>query len=222
MPDRDGPPRPAGWERALGVAVGGVVAGVVAVVLCVVLADRVLTLLVLAAVGLAVAAVVRMVRSMRRVGALDEARWVALVRVLLALLGVGVAVRGTVGLEREGLTLASVDDVMWSAGPWPPGVATRLHLMSELGRPAWEVVLSALGGVVLAWLLIGGGFRGLRSWAAADRAAAAGTTSPPFATQRAERLLATVLLVALTWLVVRGNVADVIGWWSSSGPGMSP
>jgi hypothetical protein len=222
VPDRDGAPRPAGWERALGVAVGGVVAAVAAVVLCVVLAGRVLVLLVLAAVGLAVAAVVRLVRSLRRIGALDEARWVALARVVLVLLGVGVAVRGAVGLERESLTLASVDDVMWSAGPWPPGVATRLHLMSELGRPAWEVVLSSLGGVVLAWLLIGAGVAGLRSWAAADRAVAAGTASPPFATQRVERLLATVLLVALTWLVVQGNVADLVGWWSSSGPGMSP
>lgn len=229
MPDQVAPPSAPGWERALGAGVGWVVGAVVAVVLCLVLADRVLTLTVVAAAGLVVAAVVRAVRSRRRVGPFDEARWVALGRVGLVLLGVAVAVRGVVTLERGGRTVAAVEDALWSAGPWPPSAATRLHLMAEIGRPAWELVLSALAGVVLAWLLLAAGALGLRSWAVADRAAVAGAPPPGvagraerFVAQRAERLLVTVGLVVLTWMVVRGHVAEAVGWWWSPGSGMSP
>jgi hypothetical protein len=214
-----------GWS---GVVVAGV-GGLVALLLFVAFAERVVSVTALAAIGVAAGAGFRALRSRQRAGAFDQARWVALGHVALCLTGVTVALRGALTLERDGVSVDLVRDHVMSMGPSAPGLQTQLALVAELGRPAWEVCWSTLGGVVLAWFLIALAVLELRSWAIGDRAirrepssAAVERRLAAFARQRAEGLLLTVGLVAITWLVVRGNVADLVRWIGELAPGMFP
>jgi hypothetical protein len=214
-----------GWGQVVATAAGGVVA----VVLLVAFAEHVVALTTFAAVGLAAGGALRAVRSRRRVGPFDEARWVALGHVVLGLAGVALALRGSTALERDGVSVAAVQEAVRSTGPFEPTFSSSVNVLLELGRPAWEVCASAAGGVVLAWLLVSVGVVQLRSWAVADRgirhrpsSSAVRRRFEAFGAQRAVRLLWAVGLVAITWMVVRGDVADAIGWLSGSGSGMSP